>query len=49
MQNELPCPSGCNNGMIEIPKMEFDSKGEPIVIMDVITCATCSGNGKVRV
>jgi uncharacterized protein with PIN domain len=43
---EQPCTS-CNGGMIEIPKMEMDSRGEPIVIMDIITCIVCHGNGKV--
>lgn len=43
---EQPCGS-CNNGMITIPKMEYDYKGEPVVTQDVITCIVCKGNGTV--
>lgn len=35
--------------MITIPKMEYDNKGEPIVIQDTITCIVCHGNGVVEV
>ena len=44
---EHPC-TACSNGQITIPKMEFDGKGNPIVVMDVITCIACNGNGTVR-
>jgi hypothetical protein len=45
-QQEYPCAS-CTNGMISIPKMEMDAKGNPYIIQDLITCIVCGGNGKV--
>ena len=41
--------TACTNGQITIPKMEFDSKGQPIVVQDIITCIVCHGNGMVEV
>lgn len=46
-EQEHPC-TACSNGMITIPKMEMDSKGNPVVIQEVITCIVCGGNGRVR-
>lgn len=47
MSEIVPC-TACENGMITIPKMDFDSKGEPIVTQDVTTCIVCTGNGVVE-
>ncbi len=49
MENEMQCSACSGSGQISTPKMDFDYKGEPIVITEVLTCHACNGNGKVRV
>lgn len=46
--SELVQCTACSQGYIEVPKMEYDSKGEPIVIVHVSTCTVCHGNGMVE-
>lgn len=49
MSEIVNCPgSGCNGGFVLIPKVGYDSKGEPITYQDMVTCIICNGRGTVE-
>ena len=46
---EVTCGACGGAGLFNVPKPDFDSSGNPIIVHEIQTCSACAGQGKVTV